>query len=429
MIAVWFVLLIEMCILNLMGEVFKLTDVFYFIAILLNMVVLVIVLARKMYKDNKQIFILVFFNTIMKLILAYLIVYYYEKVKFIPHLGRDERAFFTLATNLSRDLTGFSNKIRGGAYVKLFSLIFRFIGSNKFFGQYINILLFLTSYMIYYDNFRKVNSLALDLLILFLPHQFIITSSFLRESMIIFFVTLSLKYFLVENYSKTNILLAIFFNLIASMFHSGVIVMSMVYVFVFIFYSPEKDKLNYGAKSFLIFFLMVIFISSLYYLFEEFIDTKLLQKIRVDSFEQFASVGNYIEGGSQYLGKYKVNKPKDLLLFIPLKAIYFIGSPFPWDWRGIKDILSFVFDTLFYLTPLLISFFNMKKVRKNIFNYSVLWILILSIIVYGYGTFNAGTAIRHRGKFIFLYAYLWEEIISYIKGKTKKNLVKRVHKS
>ncbi|MDD7560135.1 MAG: hypothetical protein PUJ95_07730 [Bacteroidales bacterium] len=107
-------------------------------------------------------------------------------------------------------------------------------------------------------------------------------------------------------------------------------------------------------------------------------------------------------GGSRYLDWLTIGSLPQLLLYSPLKILYFLFSPIPPDIRGMKDIVAFLIDSVFYI---LVLFLIYNKGRKKSFGtYPIerktihllmtpIWIVI---ILYSFGTRTAGTAMRHR---------------------------------
>ena len=70
----------------------------------------------------------------------------------------------------------------------------------------------------------------------------------------------------------------------------------------------------------------------------------------------------------------------------------------PWDWRGLKDIGAFLVDSLVYVVCLCYVFKNYKYSENRKLVLALLLGFFATAFVFGVGTWNAGTAIRHRNK-------------------------------
>ena len=89
----------------------------------------------------------------------------------------------------------------------------------------------------------------------------------------------------------------------------------------------------------------------------------------------------------------------DLVWAIPVKIIYLLFSPFPWDMRTPAHLIG-VIDGLLYLGLIIIITRNIKTIWLNPAARTVLLVILPFIVAYGIGTSNFGTSIRHRAKFV-----------------------------
>ena len=94
-------------------------------------------------------------------------------------------------------------------------------------------------------------------------------------------------------------------------------------------------------------------------------------------------------------------------------------SPLITQVQYVKDLLG-VFDAILYMfftTMLLMSY---KSITRNLDIFLIFLILIILIIIYAQGTGNAGTAIRHRSKFIPLFIIItMPTIIHFFRARFK----------
>jgi len=89
----------------------------------------------------------------------------------------------------------------------------------------------------------------------------------------------------------------------------------------------------------------------------------------------------------------------DLVWAIPLKAVYLLFSPFPWDVKTPAHLIGLM-DGLLYLGLVIIIFRNIKTIWRNETARIVLLVILPFIFAYSLGTSNFGTSIRHRAKFV-----------------------------
>ena len=119
-----------------------------------------------------------------------------------------------------------------------------------------------------------------------------------------------------------------------------------------------------------------------------------------------------------YLSSFNGMSGAVAILVAPIKMFYFMFSPIPLDWRGLGDIVSFLFDSSVYLFLVGATIYGLFKsdmpMRNKIF---VLMFLAITVLVYSYGTQSAGTAMRHRNKIIPLLLITFA--IAYSKGLLK----------
>ena len=154
------------------------------------------------------------------------------------------------------------------------------------------------------------------------------------------------------------------------------------YLYAFIFYDRQQKKIKMNGLN--IACIIVAVIGFLAFMSSE-AGQEYIQKTNAET-----------EGGSAYLTNLKVETPLDFLFAGPVKAFYLIYSPMPWLIRGGMDIMTFLLDSSLWIYTTYLFVKNYKKIDSR---YRVLVLcIILGGFVYGMGTLNTGTAIRHRNK-------------------------------
>jgi len=96
-----------------------------------------------------------------------------------------------------------------------------------------------------------------------------------------------------------------------------------------------------------------------------------------------------------------INSPIELIYKSPIRAIYFIFSPFPWEIKKIQHLIG-IFDSILYFYLSILIFRNRAVIWKDKALRYILIILVFYILAFGIGVGNFGTAIRHRSKFVIM---------------------------
>ena len=94
----------------------------------------------------------------------------------------------------------------------------------------------------------------------------------------------------------------------------------------------------------------------------------------------------------------------DMTDFFPkilIRIIYFLYSPFPWDVKRTVHLIGLVDVILVIYLTFCIWEFRMQIWQRPETRFLLL-ILLTFIFIYGVGSSNFGTSIRHKSKFIFI---------------------------
>ena len=86
---------------------------------------------------------------------------------------------------------------------------------------------------------------------------------------------------------------------------------------------------------------------------------------------------------------------------MPLKLVYFIFSPMPYDVRGLGDIAAILFNSSFFYYLVYTIVRSRKYIQKNVLKiYPKIFIFLVLIVSLGFafGTENSAIAMRHRTK-------------------------------
>lgn len=332
----------------------------------------------------------------------------------LPGSGADSEAFYDTSVD-------FCNGIEvtyGLPFTKVMGSIFHYIGPSRVFGQYILLMFSIVSIIFFAKALKElcvdidVRNRALYIMAL-IPNYSILSSIFLRESIISMFCTISLFCFArwINHKNELFYFLSIVFSLIAAMFHSGVAGLSFGFVIMRILYKNKVEKIGFSLAN--IFFASILLIAFAY-IYINYNDV-FFERISVTSVDEISDGSGL--GDSTY-AQYVGNSSSiiNMIIYTPIRIVYYLFSPFPWQWRGLSDVIAFCFSSMFYIISIInaIRFINNNKIIKSKSIVMVLLIIIFCVtFVFAWGVSNTGTAIRHRDKIftwiLMIYAMSYDD--------------------
>lgn len=238
----------------------------------------------------------------------------------------------------------------------------------------------------------------------------------MREVYICFFLLVAL--YGVAEWTKTDSLKSFFLALSgftgAVFFHGSMIVGAIIFVlFVGIitlkkmFISVIKYRVNYKLFIFLCLFLVCsnLYLSnkiSVPYLgnFESSTDlTRVMHKTTINT-----------RGDAAWPEWSIIHSPAEVIYKLPIRAIYFLFAPFPWDIKKNIHIIGML-DAFLYMYLVFLILNNRKAIWKDPASRIIFIILLSYIFVFAFGVGNFGTGIRHRSKFVILFILLAAPLI------------------
>lgn len=288
--------------------------------------------------------------------------------------------------------------------------------SGRFMAQFINVLLSFGVLPLFYATLRQLDMsrkrrLFVLSVLAFMPIVLSLSGILLREAWILFFLTLSL-FFFIRWYQRGNPVNA-FFCLAAVLttmtMHAGVLSLYLVYVVAFLTCRTWKME---GTWRYLA--VIGVILLSVFVLYE--FPGILLDKFSSSIAHILRARGNGVEAtavaatevvdiqpvvaGSSYLVWMKGLSLPLRLLLMPLKMFYMLFSPLPMDWRNATDAFVFFVDSSVYIA--LIVLMLSRPLRGKGFQLKRLLICMtfMMTLLFSWGTSNAGTAVRHRSKFL-----------------------------
>lgn len=334
----------------------------------------------------------------------------------LPILGEGSDAPHFLRAGIAiADDPSLAGNTYGGAYSVVLGYLFRLIGVDPLLAQYTNAVLGLGSIVLLGIAFQivGVSSRIATVLIAvgaLMPTVILHASALFRESIIMFFLSAALVCFLKgileERWSWRFGSLGFVFA--ASVFHAGVLGLLAGMAAASVFVQRDEGRLTFGWRNLPALFPIAILAGGVLMLNPDLFLGKFQSMESADDLFQ-----NTREGGSAYLLGLQIDNWFEFILFAPVRALYFVASPVPIDWRGGADVAAFVLDSSVYVGAIVFAAFKVRTMTDNRVLTVVLLIVVLcAVFAFGAGVSNSGTAMRHRGKmllyFLLLIGLTWD---------------------
>ncbi len=282
----------------------------------------------------------------------------FSQIATLPNSGRDSEMFYARALEIAGMPELLTETVQGGVYSKIIAILFMVTGPARVIAQYANVLAGISMIVLIYGLSRLLTRdpeeapgkrLQFSMVaIAFFPTGVILSALLLRESLIAALVTWSVYGFVrwIVGLGSYNAIWALLPVLLASTLHAGVIAIGLGYAIVLIFYSPQRGRFGLTSNSFnYVFMITLVAVPVLL----ENPDLFLGKFAAYDDSAALIDRLNSRRGGSAYLTGIEVNSLTDMLLFGPLKAVYFLASPMLWGVRGAADLVAIATDSVLYV--------------------------------------------------------------------------------
>lgn len=323
------------------------------------------------------------------------------------------------------------------AYVHVLNAEYHVFGWNEFVARYINIVCLMITLAIVYKIMKKLSVsgtyrwIGLGI-VSFMPLGLINSLALIRESMITMLITLS--FYCAVNWilrgKQRMMLYAIAASVCAAVLHSGSLCIGVACVFLYAVYDNRTGR--YKVKLQGVAALIIIAVAAVVSFQIPSLRASIWAKIPeaadiIGSISRSYLVHRSEHGGSEYLETMNLTGWGDLILYTPIRMLYFLVAPMPMDWRGAKDIVMFFADSMLHICVIVSIVKNIVftkrfrwtkspqegrmdlEYRKGKSEYTAVILLVFITIVamaiiFAWGTCSAGAAIRHRGKLVGLEA-------------------------
>jgi hypothetical protein len=374
----------------------------FFILIFFNLCVLSFMLVKRY--DIKLI-VLVLIQWI--LYVFFLVIHQY--VHILPGSGNDDLRFEKLADNyyyhylFATNVDLFQNS---RAYSQFLAVIY-FIGRpHILIPGLVNITVHTVTVILLYKicmyvlSNSKISIITVTLYT-FYPIYIFTTVITLREMFIIMFIMLFL-HALLKLYKTKNIshfFYAVCAIIIGSIFHIGLLGLLLVLACYFVVISNIHMTFRI--------LLGILFITSFVIFIVNSNDAKVQNTINTDDHTKILDLNSRAD----YISVNEANGIQTKLK----QVTYFLLKPFPWEVRKLSDIIG-LFDICMILVATFLAILLYKQ-TKNKMILIVLFTVYGMFITFAIGTYNYGTALRHRDKVAMLLTMFINYYIFYKKRR------------
>jgi hypothetical protein len=228
----------------------------------------------------------------------------------------------------------------------------------------------------------------------------------LREVFQGFFLLIALIgiFYWVRDNSYKSIFLAVFGFIGATFFHGALLLGGVIFLFVIVLTSIIKlcksiISLRINLNAFVIMFLAIIFLQ--FYFLNKIYIPKLGYFDQLHMAYFLAESKARMIGDASYGGLLNISSYTEIFYKAPLRVMYFLFSPFPWNVEKLSHLIG-MFDGILYMLIVYLILSNLKIIWKDPFLRIILIILFCYLFMFAFGVSNFGAGLRHRSKFIIM---------------------------
>lgn len=409
MLIPWFILILEGIYASLsLGYLSENNSTFCMVIIFINLIAVVVAI-NKQRKDKNTTLIML--GGLMFRVFLLLWDLNFSDVYRLPNSGLDTESFAFWAR--SGFLTG--DYMRGGVYARFIAFWYRFFGVQRPIAQYINIVLAISAIIVvikimnYLEVDEVIQKTAITLMS-FLPNFSIINSILLRETLIVFLLSLGVYAFVRWIYENNllYVLASIIVVCLAASVHSGAIAILLGEAMIIVLYDRRNHSIRLHLGSIVGLVIVVIGFIVIYSQFGDILFAKF-QGIE-SAADVVGTADKYNAGSSSYDAGFTINNSVvSLIVNTPIRMFYFVVSPLPWSWRGLSDIIAFCFSSTVFIYSYVRAIKEIRISESSDRKTMIILFTILALssaLIFAWGVSNAGTAVRHRDKFVTIYIVL-----------------------
>ncbi|MCC5935549.1 MAG: hypothetical protein LAT75_11670 [Candidatus Cyclonatronum sp.] len=270
----------------------------------------------------------------------------------------------------------------------------------------------LTIFNVYQINqilWGRTIALQNTLLMAIFPLLVIYSQDLLRESFVVYFLSLGIRHYCswYRNSNWVNLVLAVTAIVLSAAFHVGAL-LSLVAIGLYNFWyairqimSGQFVGLIKSIVAILVIGLGLAYINATGWGLSDLGGEGALQEFGVEELIERRGSGSAIEGRATYLQGLTATTPTDVILQTPIRLVYFALAPFPWMIRSAWDLVG-LFDSLLYFLIILGIFRSWKVIKRDPLKVILVLMIIAMALTFTWGVTNYGTGMRHRAKIVIL---------------------------
>lgn len=290
------------------------------------------------------------------------------------------------------------------SYGLVISIIYKLFGEYLIIARLINAMLGIIVALLIYKiciklfTDKKAAFISMNL-VLFWPSILVFNSYALRDTLISFFTFLMIYKLVLISYKEKIIknLVDIFVILIIMFFFRS----QNVFLYFGIF-SIYIIVLLYRANIQVINKILLLFVLGLFSIFMFYKLSPLIIEVATYPFRAHPL---RVEGGSAYLQNMVYNNYFDIILYLPIRFIYFTFGPFLWTIHGLFQLLSAIEGLFIFICFIFFMKHFFKKNNDSLDNIQIFLFLFCMVSLFANAMIdsNFGTAIRHRIDYIIIF--------------------------
>jgi 4-amino-4-deoxy-L-arabinose transferase-like glycosyltransferase len=291
------------------------------------------------------------------------------------------------------------------------AILYSLFGSSIVLAQSLSLFFGIGSVFLGWALAKKLwnNKIAIKVgwLIAVFPTLVLYSVLLLKEIYVVFFLLVAI--FGLVSWVKANKLRWVFLTMfgftIATFYHGAMIIGGIFFIIIVLLVSLNKflslaitsNRISIKNASMII----LILILSIAFLSNKIHVTKI-GNFKDLSFSRFSNITKHKSiGDASYPDWIQIKSPTEFIYKLPIRAFYFIFSPFPWEVKKLSHFLGML-DSFLYIFLFYLIFCNRKTIWREPALYIIFIILFCYLIIFGVGVGNFGAGIRHRVKFAIL---------------------------
>ena len=344
----------------------------------------------------------------------------------LPDSQFDARTFERIAWLMARD-NDFLDDFTTGSYLYswLCSGVYLLFGRvpfllhviNSYFGT-LAIYFVMRSYRLLVPDTRVDSTIGW--ILCFYPSVALYSVLTMREAPMV--LALSISIYLLLSYVSTRRIAfglgAVSFAIIAQLFHAGTVGATLAVLLIYSRVSLQSITVRDNLRPFVLLVVLATAVGVLQFSLRTGVGLEkvwgLLSDFNIDTIASWQAYS--ARGRGAYLSGIAMDAWLDLIWNLPLRLLFFLGSPFIWMVSRFRDVLGFL-DAFVYLYIAFRVTLDIKRQRLlTIDAYLTVALVIAAIVlVFALATSNYGTAFRHRTKVFpwLLLLYYYGRVIRY----------------